>query len=508
VLGVAAERSLYGPGDVRHWLPDLLTGWILIAAGLVAARDARLPGVLLAASGALWFAGNIAGHAAVVHRAPLAQLLLAFPRGRPEGRLETGAVAFAYAATVVAGFAWGDLGTLSLAVVLVAVGGLRSQRAVGRRRRERRYGLGGSVFFAVALTLVAGVNLLTDTASARRGTLLGYEAALAAVAVYAAYCLGRRPWERLAVTDLVVDLGETRAETVRDALARALGDPTLAVGYRLDGRPGYVDASGRPIELPPTTGRRRLTRVERQGREIAVLVHDAAVLDDPALLDAVAAATRLAAANATLQAEVFDQIRELEASRRRLLEAADNERRRLEARLHDGTVRRLAALTGALATARDAATPATAARIADAEDQLAKTTRDLRELGAGLHPRELNEQGLAVAVAALAARSPVPVELTIDCGRLPDEIEAAIFFVCSEALANVAKHANATRVSISLVAEGSRVRAEIRDDGAGGADPSGGGLRGLADRLEALRGTLEVRNEPEGGSRLTAELPY
>jgi hypothetical protein len=138
VLGVAAEHSLYGLGDVRHWLPDLLTGWILVAAGLVATRSERLAGLLLAASGVLWFAGNIVGHADVIHRAPLAQLLLAFPRGRPEGRLETGAVAFAYAATVVAGFAWGDLGTLSLAVLLVAIAGIRSQRAVGRRRRERR----------------------------------------------------------------------------------------------------------------------------------------------------------------------------------------------------------------------------------------------------------------------------------------------------------------------------------------------------------------------------------
>jgi signal transduction histidine kinase len=164
-------------------------------------------------------------------------------------------------------------------------------------------------------------------------------------------------------------------------------------------------------------------------------------------------------------------------------------------------------LTEALTTARDEATPATAARIGEAQEQLAKTTRDLRELGAGLHPRELHEHGLTVAVASVAARSPVPVDLRVDCGRLPDEIEAAMFFVCSEALANVAKHANASRAWIKLTAGNGRVRTEIRDDGSGGADPSSGtGLRGLADRLEALGGTLELIPESQG-TRLVAELP-
>src|SRR5262249_8240477 len=150
-------------------------------------------------------------------------------------------------------------------------------------------------------------DLTRDTVAARDATLLAYQTSLSAVALYLAYGAVRRPWERPEVTDLVVDLGVSRAGTVRDALAQALGDPTLEVVYRLDG--GYVDAAGRATTLPLPGSRRQVTQVED-----AVLVHDAAVLDDPALVAAVAATTRLAAANARLQAEVRTQVAELEAS--------------------------------------------------------------------------------------------------------------------------------------------------------------------------------------------------
>jgi signal transduction histidine kinase len=507
VLGLAAERSLYGFGNVGDWVPDLLTGWLLVGCGLVVLGVARTAGALLVAAGLLWFAGNFAGEAAyLLHRGPLAQLLVTFPGRRPAGRLETGAVAAVYTACLVSAFAWGDVATIALAGVIVAAAALRHRRAVGRLRRERAFALRGAAFLAVSLALVASANLLFDTSPARRATLRGYEASLGAVALYAAYGLRRRPWERPAVTDLVVELGEQRAEPVRDALARALGDPTLSVAYRVDG--SYVDATGRPVDLPLASPSRRLTRVERDGREVAVLIHDAAMLDDPALLEAVSAATRLAAANASLQAEVRGQVDELDASRRRLLDTADVERRRLERRLHDGALRRLDVLAGVLDAARREAPPAVAARIGGAQEQLGKAATDLRELGAGLHPRELAEHGLAVALATLAEQSPVPVDLAIGGGRFPDEIETAIFFVCSEALANAGKHAAASRVSITVTSTKGVARAEIRDDGAGGADPAGGtGLRGLADRVEALGGRLQVADGPAGGTLVAVELP-
>ena len=335
---------------------------------------------------------------------------------------------------------------------------------------------------------------------AHDAALLGYEVALCFVAIYFVSGAIRRPWERPDVTDLVVDLGETRSGTVRDALAQALGDPTLAVAYRIDG--GYVDAAGRPTTLPPPGSGRRVTRIGRDGDEVAVIVHDSAVLDDPGLIEAVAAATRLAAVNSRLQAEVRAQVAELEASRRRLLEAGDAERRRLEARLRGGAARRLALLAQQLAIARTAASAATTPAIEQAEIQLARTASDLRELAAGLHPRDLVEHGLPAAIAGLAKRSPVPVDAAVRAGRLPEHVEATVFFVCSEALANVAKHARASRVSIEIEDVGRAVIVEVRDDGAGGAEP-----RSIADRVEAVGGTLFVESPPGRGTLLRAEVP-
>jgi signal transduction histidine kinase len=155
-----------------------------------------------------------------------------------------------------------------------------------------------------------------------------------------------------------------------------------------------------------------------------------------------------------------------------------------------------------LTQARVAAGPATGARIAEAQEQLGKTSSDLRELAAGLHPRDLVEQGLAHAIATLAERSPIPVELKVTAGRLPEDVELTVFFVCSEALANTWKHANASHVVLQVERTEQTARVEIRDDGVGGADP-----RSLADRVEGVGGRLEVDSPPGGGTRLRAELP-
>ena len=241
---------------------------------------------------------------------------------------------------------------------------------------------------------------------------------------------------------------------------------------------------------------------------LAVLVHDPAVLDDAGLVDGVAAAARLGAANARLQSEVRDQLADLAASRRRLVEAGDDERRRLELRLRDGAVRRLEALAESLARACPAAGSSSRERIDEARSQLGRALADLHELALGLHPRELVEEGLEGALEALAARSPVPVELDVAPGRLGPEAEAAAYFLCSEALTNVAKYASASRVAIRIAQTDGRLEVEIADDGVGGADPArGSGLRGLKDRVEALGGTLRVDSAPGEGTRLDAAIP-
>jgi signal transduction histidine kinase len=492
-IGVAAESRSYAWGDAGRWLPDLLTGWTFIACGSVARGRT---GVLLAACGVAWFAGNFASPALVLHRGPLAHLVLTYPQGAP-GLLP--AVALAYAAAAVGGAWLNDPATIVLAVGLVAGGAWRVLRAVGQRRREARYALRAVGVLAAVLGVVVTVDLTSNTAGAHDTALLVYEATLCAIAIYLAYGDLHRPWERPVVTDLVVDLGDTRTATARDALAQALGDPTLDVVYRLHG--GYVDSAGRPTTVP-TDAARHMTRIERDGEEVAVLVHDPAVLDDPGLVDAVGAAARLAAANARLQADVRAQVAELEGSRRRLLEAGDAERRRLEGRLRDGAVRRLGELEARLAIARATAGTAAAPAIGQAMEQLARTSAELRQLAAGLHPHELGEHGLAAAVASLAKRSPVPVDAHVQAGRLSDHLEAAIFFLCCEALANVAKHAGASRASISIEEREKSVSVEIGDDGRGGAEP-----RSIADRVEAVGGTLTVDSPVGGGTRLRAEIP-
>jgi signal transduction histidine kinase len=244
---------------------------------------------------------------------------------------------------------------------------------------------------------------------------------------------------------------------------------------------------------------------------LAILIHDPAVFEEPGLVSALSDAARLAAANARLQADVRERIGELQASRRRLLAAADDERRRLERRLQETAERRLTMLAPEFEDASRAAgaDPERAARVERARAQLEQSLADLRRLAAGLHPRELATGGLAGALRALGSRSPVPVELELALPeRVPAETERAAYFVCSEGLANVVKYANASRARVTVGAADGTLRVEVSDDGRGGADLGGGsGLRGLADRVEALGGTLAVESPRGAGTRLVAELP-
>ena len=215
---------------------------------------------------------------------------------------------------------------------------------------------------------------------------------------------------------------------------------------------------------------------------------------------------RLSAANAELQVEVQAQLAELRASRRRLLRADDEERERLETRLRDGPERRLRVLENTLWLASDRDNGLTGPHLERAEHHLTCALDDLHELARGLHPRELSA-GLGPALAALAERITVPVELTVIQGRFDAEIEVTAYFVCAEALVNVAKHAACSRVAVEVSRRPGQLVVVIADDGPGGAEPANGsGLRGLADRVETLGGTLRVESPSGGGTRLTAEL--
>ena len=509
-VGVTAEWVAFGWGDAGTWLPDLAVGWTFIACGLVASSrpaDSRT-GVLLTLTGFAWFAGNFAGPLVYLYRGPLVHCVLAYPSGRIRSRVAGVAVAVGYIAALVPAVGRSEIATIALAALLVAIALRGYFVSVGRERRTRVLTVRAATAVALVLGAAAAARLAFPAGDANDAVLLGYEIALVALAVGLLAELVRAPWESAPVTDLVVELGGVSSGTLRDALARALGDPTLRIGYWRPEAGAYVDAAGDRVELPERGEPRAVTLVARDAQPLAALVHDPAVLDDAGLVDGVAAAARLGAANARLQSEVRDQLSDLVSSRRRLVEAGDDERLRLELRLRDGAVRRLEALAQSLARASPRAGSTSCERIGAARDQLERALADLHELALGLHPRELVEEGLEGALGALAARSRVPVELDVAPGRLRLEAEAAAYFLCSEALTNVAKYASASRVAIRIAQTDGRLEVEVADDGVGGADPArGSGLRGLKDRVEALGGTLRVDSRPGKGTRLDAAIP-
>jgi signal transduction histidine kinase len=241
-----------------------------------------------------------------------------------------------------------------------------------------------------------------------------------------------------------------------------------------------------------------------------VLVHDTALAHQPELLEVVSVAANVALERERLQAELEARVVELRASRERIVTAGDAERRRLERDLHDGAQQRLVAiaLQLSLLKGRIQSDPATAEQLAKtAGDELALSLAELRGLARGIHPAVL-EHGLAAALDSLAARAVVPTKVMFETERLPEPVELAAYFVASEALANVAKYAHATTVSMRVWRSGHIASIEIADDGIGGADDAGGsGLRGLDDRVEALEGRLRVSSPAGAGMVVTAELP-
>jgi signal transduction histidine kinase len=214
-------------------------------------------------------------------------------------------------------------------------------------------------------------------------------------------------------------------------------------------------------------------------------------------------------AQALANAEAY---RKLAASRARIVEAADTERRRLERNLHDGAQQRLVSLALKLRLTRAALhrdPEAAETLLGEANDELEHALAELRELARGIHPAILTDRGLVAALRALAERAPIPVALTrIPDGRLPGPIEAAIYYLVAEAIANVTKYAHATEASVAVERTNGIATVVVSDDGVGGAEPGGGtGLVGLTDRVEALGGRLHLESPPGRGTRLSAEIP-
>jgi signal transduction histidine kinase len=317
---------------------------------------------------------------------------------------------------------------------------------------------------------------------------------------------------RSALSDLVVELRVDLAPSdLRDALARALRDPTLDLAYWLPEFGTYADVDGRPLDLRDLGRGRATTLIDRNGEQVAALLHDSSLQDEPDLLGAVTATAAIAVENGRLQAQLRARLDELRGSRARVIDAGQKERQRLERNLHDGAQQRLIALSLELSKLeqRLAGDAETTAQLDEARREIALSLEELRDVARGIHPAVLTGHGLQVALESIAARAPIPVRLTVTLdGRFEEQTEVAAYYVVSESLANIGKHARASNATVDVGRVNGQLLVEIVDDGIGGADTErGSGLRGLADRVEALGGRLRVWTPKGGGTRVKAEIP-
>jgi signal transduction histidine kinase len=536
----------------------LLVGWSFVGSGLVAweRRPENPIGRVMVATGLAWFAHELIWATAALpwtlgqllestYILGVGYLLATFPDGRVRGRAVRAIMAIALLILGPLQVAWlllgyGDAGachgcpdnvfqvadapgasdaivhvqqvlgvSISVATIVLLAARWRSASA-SRRLAIAPVLLTGAVAFGLLVPWT-----LNDAVGQPLAEWPDRALELAFAAIPVAFLLGllRTRLARAGVAELLVELGGPLAPgALRDALARALRDPSLRVAYWLPEDERHVDADGRTVTLPEGPDR-AVTEVQREGRRIAALIHDPALADQPELVRSAGAAAALALENERLQAELRARLEELHRSRARIVEAAATERRRIERDLHDGTQQRLVsiAMTLGLAEARlDGDTAGIAPLLGQARGALTEALRELRELSQGIHPGILTERGLRAALDELAYGAGVPLELDAAglAERLPERVEAAAYFVVSEALANIAKHARAGAARVTVAAAGGRVTVEVADDGVGGADGArGSGLRGLADRVDALGGRLDVVSPPGRGTVLRAEIP-
>lgn len=534
---------------------ELLIGVLFVAAGVGASarRPDSATGTLMTAAGLVWLLARVlvwAGGTSflftiglVLVLVPIAlvvHMAVTFPSGRLSSGIERLVVVSSYVVIVV-GTVFLDLdGCTDCPTNLLAVDG-----AGGLGRALDVASKGATLAAIAAVSLVLARHWQQGTAAARRtlapvlpttwlyGAVSGAqileelgaplrvgeawgvveEASLLAIPLAFLGGLLRSRLAGAGVRALVVELREAPASgELRAAVAKALRDPDAELASWDPGLARYRDAEGRPVQLPAEDDRRAVTTIERAGQRVGALVHDRAALEEPAMLDAVCAAAGLALENHRLHAEVLTRLEEVRASRARIVEAGDAARRRVERNLHDGAQQRLVTLSLVLRMARSRLTgsdPDVDALLAEAADELNAALHELRDLAAGLHPPILTEEGLPAALEALAERSPMRVRLRVAApNRLAAPVEAAAYYVASEALTNAAKHSGAIQVVVSACRVDHQLEVEVADDGVGGAVVQvGSGLEGLTDRVEALGGSLHLCSQPGQGTSVVAHIP-
>ena len=565
-LGLASLWTSYGPARVADFTPWLVVGWACVACGVASRRVASLSleGLLLVAVGVTWLLPDVStclnaeplSHrcidvSAIAPGAPVLRWLwlglighaiVSFPSGRVRSPPVLFAVVAAYALALAVGAEAGPARPL-LAVVLILAPLVRSvaRREVDAPESVASVVAGATVAatllldpaapYALDLGVVAAplALLLGLTAIARRQASLTTDRAIELGPALADACLnaGTRGWILgkvlfpesvaapiallLGLTAIVrrrASLTTNRAIELGPALAGVLGDPVFSIAVRSLEGDGWLSTSGHPVPPPPTAP--ASTTIVRDGREVARLIHNGSTLADPDIRTAVMNAAELEAHHVRLIAELDAQVEAIAASRRRLVDAGLHEREALGRQVDVDVMRRLDQLARTVrAVQTDGLAPQAAQRLRQASEGVETAKAEVEELARGVYPAALAELGLVGALRELASAMPIGVRLEAEAdARGGPDVEATLYFVCAEALANVARHARASGARIQLTRGDGALTVRIEDDGAGGADlGKGTGLRGLRDRVETYGGALEIDSPPGKGTRLAATIP-
>jgi signal transduction histidine kinase len=539
--------ALTSPGLAQPGYQAALACWVTLTyvlAGLVAWRrrpESRL-GVLMITAGfascvnfLVWSENDVLFTIGLLGQflppVLFLHVFLAFPEGRLMHRVDRMVVAAAYAAAALSlpqllyGFeadrnvlavtdnpiVAGRLQQLQLAAlaILLLLGVLLLVHHRKGSRLRPAVGLLVDAFLLallmIAVLMMAGLFGWTIAQPVRVATFLAI--GLAPIVFLGALLQARL--DRASVADVLLHLGASpRPAELETAVRRALHDRSATLAFWLPEFECYGDSAGRQLDIA-APAERASSAIVRNGREVAVLLHDPGI--DRDLVVSVVATAGVMIENAQLQVELKARLEELRGSRARILEAEQRARMDLERDLHDGAQQRLVALSLELATLDTDLSryPDLRDRLAPAKAEVTASLAELRGVAHGIFPAAVRDHGLSVALESLATRAAVPVQVVGSTdGRLPERVELTAFYLVSESLTNIGKHAHASHAVVEIAVDQETLVIDVSDDGVGGAaTEKGTGLRGLADRVEALGGRLRVWSPTGGGTRVRAEIP-